>query len=109
MMKLNEDIIMKFESSKRAALAILRKNKMFPETFPVKQKFIRNGNTLVITDTFITDALKNIKEPDIVAITFWKGIKGYQVKGNWKIDDSGELSIEVNEAYNVTPFKQEIL
>ena len=108
-MKLNEDIIMRFESSKRTALAIFRKNEIFPEIFPVKQKYLRDGNIVVITDPFIINRLEKIKGPKTTAITFWEGIKGYQVKGNWKINNSGELSIEISEAYNVTPFKQEVL
>ena len=109
MIKLNKDVIRMFEGSKRTALAIFSKNEMFPEIFPVKQKFIRNGNTLVITDTFITNKLKKIEGSKTAAITFWEGITGYQVKGNWKIDNSGELSVKVNEAYNISPFKQEVL
>ena len=107
-MKLNEDIIMRFESSKRTALAIFHKDEVFPEIFPVKYKFMQDKNTLLITDAFIVNSLKKVEGSRIAAITFWEGIKGYQVKGEWKICTQGEhdaVSIKVNEAYNVTPFK----
>lgn len=61
-----------------------------PNAVPVGAKKIINRETIVISDQFFNKTLSNIKTNPKVAITFWDGFEGYQLKGTVTIETTGE-------------------
>ena len=61
-----------------------------PNAVPVGAKKIIDSETILISDQFLNKTLANIKANPKVAVTFWEGHEGYQIKGTVTIETSGK-------------------
>jgi uncharacterized protein len=61
-----------------------------PNAVPVGAKKIIDGETILISDQFFNKTLANIKANPKVAVTFWDGFEGYQLKGTVTIETTGQ-------------------
>ena len=60
-----------------------------PNAVPVGAKKIIDDETILISDQFLNKTLSNMKSNPKVAVTFWEGHEGYQLKGSITIETSG--------------------
>jgi hypothetical protein len=60
-----------------------------PNAVPVGAKKIIDAQTILISDQFLNKTLANMKNNPRVAVTFWDGHEGYQLKGSVTIETSG--------------------
>ena len=61
----------------------------FPNAVPVGSKKIIDDKTILFSDQFFNKTLANMKVNPKVAVTFWEGQEGYQLKGTVAIETSG--------------------
>lgn len=61
-----------------------------PNAVPVGAKKVIDDETILISDQFFNKTLANIKANPRVAVSFWEGHEGYQLKGTVTIETSGE-------------------
>ncbi len=61
-----------------------------PNAVPVGAKKIIDDETILISDQFFNKTLANIKANPNVAVSFWEGHEGYQLKGTVTIETSGQ-------------------
>ncbi|MCF8029085.1 MAG: pyridoxamine 5'-phosphate oxidase family protein [Desulfobacteraceae bacterium] len=61
-----------------------------PNAVPVGAKQIIDDETILISDQFLNKTLANMKSNPRVAVTFWEGHEGYQLKGMITIETSGK-------------------
>ena len=61
-----------------------------PNTVPVGSKKIIDGETILFSDQFFNKTLANMKANPKVAVTFWEGQEGYQLKGTVSIETTGQ-------------------
>lgn len=61
-----------------------------PNAVPVGAKKILDDQTILISDQFLNKTLANMKSNPQVAVTFWDGHEGYQLKGTITIETSGQ-------------------
>ena len=61
-----------------------------PNAVPVGAKKIIDSETILISDQFFNKTLANLKANPKVAVTFWEGREGYQLKGTVTIETSGK-------------------
>jgi len=61
-----------------------------PNAVPVGAKRIIDDETILISDQFLNKTLSNMKANPRVAVTFWEGSEGYQLKGTVAIETSGQ-------------------
>ena len=69
-----------------------------PNAVPVGAKKVIDDETILISDQFFGKTLANIKTNPKVAITYWEGHEGYQLKGTirpvvrvrdeWKVEET---------------------
>ncbi len=62
-----------------------------PNVVPVTAVKLYDDETILVSDQFFKKTLDNLRENSLVAISFWKGVEGYQVKGEAKIVDEGSI------------------
>ena len=60
-----------------------------PNAVPVGAKKIIDDGTILISDQFFGKTLANMKANPKVALTYWEGHEGYQIKGTVTIETSG--------------------
>jgi len=60
-----------------------------PNAVPIGAKKIIDAETILISDQFFNKTLANLKANPKVAVTFWEGHEGYQLKGTATIETSG--------------------
>ena len=60
-----------------------------PNAVPVGAKKIIDAETILLSDQFFNKTLANMKSNPHVAVTFWEGHEGYQLKGTITIETSG--------------------
>ncbi len=60
-----------------------------PNAVPVGAKKIIDAETILISDQFLNKTLANMQSNPRVAVTFWEGHEGYQLKGTVTIETSG--------------------
>lgn len=60
-----------------------------PNAVPVGAKKVIDAETVLISDQFLNKTLANMKSNPKVAVTFWEGHEGYQLKGSVTIETSG--------------------
>jgi predicted pyridoxine 5'-phosphate oxidase superfamily flavin-nucleotide-binding protein len=60
-----------------------------PNAVPVGAKKMIDAETILISDQFFNKTLTNMKSNPKVAVTFWEGHEGYQLKGTIIIETSG--------------------
>lgn len=77
-----------FKNVKTAVLSTASSDGI-PNAVPVGAKKIIDGETILISDQFLNKTLSNMKANPNVAVTFWDGHEGYQVKGTVTIETTG--------------------
>lgn len=77
-----------FEKVPSAILATATGDGM-PNAVPVGAKKIIDDETVLISDQFFGKTLANMKSNPRVAVTFWEGHEGYQLKGSVTIETTG--------------------
>lgn len=60
-----------------------------PNGVPVGAKRLIDAETVLISDQFLNKTLANMKSNPRVALTFWEGREGYQLKGTVTIETTG--------------------
>ncbi len=60
-----------------------------PNAVPVGAKKIIDAETILISDQFLNKTLANMQNNPRVAVTFWEGHEGYQLKGTVTIETNG--------------------
>ena len=60
-----------------------------PNCVPVGSKKIIDDETILISNQFMNKTLANIDSNPRVAVAFWEGHEGYQLKGSLTIETSG--------------------
>ena len=78
-----------FESVPTAVLATATGDGS-PNAVPVGAKKVIDDETVLISDQFFNKTLANLKANPKVAVSFWEGHEGYQLKGSVTIETSGE-------------------
>jgi predicted pyridoxine 5'-phosphate oxidase superfamily flavin-nucleotide-binding protein len=61
-----------------------------PNAVPIGAKKIIDDETILISDQFFNKTLANMKANPKVAITYWEGREGYQLKGTVTIETTGK-------------------
>jgi len=61
-----------------------------PNVVPVGSKKIINDETILISNQFLNKTLANLKSNPKVAVSFWDGFEGYQLKGTVTIETTGK-------------------
>lgn len=63
-----------------------------PNVVPINNLWLKDKETILIGDVYFKKTRKNLKEKNIVSISFWKNTEGYQIKGKIsKFINSGTL------------------
>ncbi len=60
-----------------------------PNSVPIGSKKIIDDQTVLFSDQFMNKTLANMKSNPNVAVTFWEGQEGYQLKGSVIIETDG--------------------
>ena len=61
-----------------------------PNAVPVGSKKVIDDETVLMSDQFFNKTLTNMTANPRVAVTFWEGYEGYQLKGLVTIETSGQ-------------------
>ncbi|MBI5590382.1 MAG: pyridoxamine 5'-phosphate oxidase family protein [Deltaproteobacteria bacterium] len=61
-----------------------------PNAVPIGAKKIIDDETILISDQFLNKTLANMKANPKVAVTYWEGHEGYQLKGTVTIETTGQ-------------------
>lgn len=78
-----------FSSVRTAVMATATIDGM-PNAVPVGAKKILDDETILISDQYFNKTLANLKANPQVAVTFWEGREGYQLKCTATIETQGE-------------------
>jgi len=89
MAKMTERMKELFEKVPTAVLATATPDGI-PNAVPVGAKKIIDDGTILISDQFFNKTLANLKANAQVAVTFWEGHEGYQLKGTVIIETEGQ-------------------
>ncbi|MFO7667688.1 MAG: pyridoxamine 5'-phosphate oxidase family protein [Desulfobacterales bacterium] len=89
MAKMTERMIELFKKVPNAILATSTVDGT-PNAVPVGAKKIIDSETILISDQFLKKTLANLKVNPKMAITFWEGHEGYQLKGSVAIETTGQ-------------------
>lgn len=90
MAQMSEKVQEMFAKTPLAVVATATANGI-PNAVPIAMKQVVDAETLLISDQFFHKTHDNLAENPRVAITFWEGNDGYQIKGSVTLQDSGEL------------------
>jgi len=60
-----------------------------PNSVPIGSKKVIDDQTILFSDQFMNKTLANMKSNPNVAVTFWEGQEGYQLKGSVIIETAG--------------------
>lgn len=71
-----------------------------PNAVPVGAKKIIDSETVLISDQYFNKTLANMKANPWVAVTYWEGSEGYQLKGPVTIETSGKQFEETAQWIN---------
>ncbi len=89
MAKMTERMMEVFNTVSAAVLATATADGT-PNAVPVGAKKIIDDETILISDQFFGKTLANMKSNPKVAVTYWEGHEGYQLKGTAIIEISGQ-------------------
>lgn len=78
-----------FEKVPTAILATATEDGV-PNAVPVGAKKVLDDETILISDQFFNKTLENLTANPNVAITFWEGHEGYQIKGSVTVETTGK-------------------
>ena len=84
------DRMMELFNKVPAAVLVTATTDGTPNAVPVGAKKIIDPETILISDQFLNKTLANMKANPKVAVTYWEGHEGYQIKGTVTIETSGE-------------------
>ena len=90
MAAMNERIKEVFDKQRIIALATATREGL-PNVVPIGAKRIIDDETIIISNQYLKKTLANMKENPRVALTFWDGTEGYQIKGAVTIETSGRV------------------
>ena len=62
-----------------------------PNAVPMGTVKMLDDETIVISNQFWKKTLQNLSENPEIAITFWEGFKGYQIKGDCELMTEGKV------------------
>lgn len=65
-----------------------------PNAIPVGTKKIIDPETILFSDQFFNKTIENLKVNKRVAVTFWEGAEGYQLKGTVTIETTTDRYLE---------------
>jgi len=68
-----------------------------PNAAPIGAVKLLDDERILASDQFLKKTLANMKENPVVAISFWDGAEGYQIKGRVEIYIQGEIFEETAE------------
>jgi len=68
-----------------------------PNAAPLGAVKLIDDETILASDQFLKKTLANMKENPVVAISFWDGAEGYQIKGRVEIHTEGKIFEETTE------------
>lgn len=60
-----------------------------PNAVPVGAKRVLDDSTILISDQFFNKTLENLLANPSVAVSFWEGHEGYQLKGTATVETTG--------------------
>ncbi len=83
--------------AKSKALATMGKHGL--NVVPVSTVRIVN-NEILLMNYFMKKTIENILEQPRVALTFWSGLEGYQIKGSVEYQDNGDTFEEAKKWVN---------
>ncbi len=89
MAKMNARIKELFEKVQAAVLSTASADGM-PNAVPVGAKRVIDEETILISDQFLNKTRINLDANPQVAVTFWEGHEGYQIKGRATVETHGE-------------------
>ena len=89
MAKMNARIKELFEKVPAAVLSTASADGM-PNAVPVGAKRVIDEETILISDQFLNKTRINLDANPQVAVTFWEGHEGYQIKGRATVETHGE-------------------
>lgn len=61
-----------------------------PNAVPIGAKKIIDDETILISDQFFNKTLENLTANPNVAVTWWEGHEGYQIKGTATVETTGK-------------------
>ena len=62
-----------------------------PNAVPIGAVKLLDDETILLSDQFFKKTLANLNENPVVAISFWDGFKGYQIKGKAEVTNQGKI------------------
>ena len=86
-MKLPSEIVAVIQEADNKALATVGEDG--PNVIPLSMVIV-DGDNLIICDCFMDKTVKNVQGDSRVALAFWKGFVGVQIKGRVSYETSGE-------------------
>ena len=89
-MKFTQEIKDCFKTIPIMVLATADKNNI-PNVVAIASQIIVNDDTIWTIDTFHKKTKENILQNENVAISMWKGLIGYQIKGTAKYYSKGDI------------------
>jgi predicted pyridoxine 5'-phosphate oxidase superfamily flavin-nucleotide-binding protein len=89
MAKMTERMKELFDTVPTVVLATVSEDNT-PNAVPVGAKKLIDDETILISNQFLNKTLANMKANPRVAVTFWEGHEGYQLKGSVTIETSGQ-------------------
>jgi len=104
-MKLTKDVKIILLNAEAKALAT--SNKKDINVVPVSSIKIV-GDKIWLVDYFFDKTAKNIKENPKAALTFWTGLRGYQIKANITYVKEGEIFTEAKKWISETHPNREV-
>lgn len=90
MAKINADVKDLFDKVKTVMLATADADGM-PNAVPMGAKTIIDDETILLGDQFFNKTLANLETNPQASISFWEGMKGYQIKGKVEVTNEGPL------------------
>ncbi len=91
-MQLPENIILALESAEGKALATISDDGV--HVVPVSTCYVIDRQ-IVLVNYFMGQTLENLIKNNRVALAFWKGLSGYQIKGEIEYQTGGEIFASV--------------
>jgi len=62
-----------------------------PNAVPIGAVKLIDDETILLSDQFLNKTLANLNENPTVAISFWDGFEGYQIKGKAEVTNQGKI------------------
>jgi hypothetical protein len=86
-MQLPSEIIKMIEEAENKVLATIGEDG--PNVIPLSMVIVESDD-IIVCDCFMDKTVKNLSHDSRVAISFWKGFAGVQIKGHISYETTGE-------------------